>query len=341
MPDAPTVLSGAMLLALVFYALLGGADFGGGVWDLLSRGPRGAAQRRLVAAAIGPVWETNHIWVVVAVVILFSAFPRAFALVSTALFLPVTLLLAGIVLRGAAFAFHSYRLHDRPEPGRWGTAFAGASLLCPLLLGVTLGALSSGRIRTEALRFTGDVATWLAPFPVAVGLFALAVFSYIAAVYLTLETPDPGLQEDFRARALGSAAATAFLSVIVPVVARHGAPDFYKALTGSDWSVPLVVLTGTAALGAYVALRLRVYPLARACAALQSALVILGWGLAQYPYLVRPDITVWSAAAAPSMLRLIVGALAAGALFLFPSVGLLFRIFKKDVLTARHHARRP
>lgn len=336
MPDAPTLLAGAMLVSLVLYALLGGADFGGGFWDLVSRGPRATAQRRLIAHAIGPVWETNHIWVIVAVVVLFTAFPRAFAVVSTALFVPVTLLLAGIVLRGAGFAFHSYRLHDDPEPGRWGTVFAAASLLTPIVLGTTVGAMSSGRIRTASLVFTGDTSAWLAPFPLSVGLLTLAVFSYVAAAYLILETPDPALQNDFRARAMWAAAATALLSVFVPMLARSGAPDFYKALTGSDWSVPLVVLTGTAALGAYVALRLRVYPLARACAALQSALVILGWGFAQFPYLVRPDLGLYDAAASASMLRMMVYSLAAGAVFLFPSVFLLFRIFKKDVLSGRH-----
>ncbi len=340
MPDAPTLLSGGMLVSLVFYALLGGADFGGGVWDLLSRGPRAAAQRRLVASAIGPVWETNHIWVIVAVVILFTGFPRAFAVVSTALFIPMTLLLAGIVLRGAGFAFHSYRLHEDGTPGRWGAVFAAASLLTPVLLGVTIGAMSSGRIPAESLRFTGDTSAWLAPFPLSVGILTLAVFSHIAAVYLILETPDPGLQDDFRARALWSSAATAFLAVLVPVLARSGAPAFYKALTGSDWSVPLVILTGTCALGAYVALRLRVYPLARVCAALEAALVIIGWGLAQFPFLVRPGLTAHDAAASPLMLRMMTWALAAGAVFLFPAVFLLFRIFKRDALSGRH-GRRP
>lgn len=339
MPDAPTLLAAAMLGSLVLYALLGGADFGGGVWDLLSFGPRAADQKRLVANAIGPVWETNHIWLIVAVVVLFTGFPRAFAVISTSLFVPVTLLLAGIVLRGAGFAFHSYRLHEAGESGRWGTVFAGASLLCPLLLGVTVGAMSSGRIRAESLLFTGDTAAWLAPFPASVGLLALALFSYVAAVYLVLETPDPDLQDDFRARALWSAAATAFLSVLVPVLARSGAPGFYRALTGSDWSVPLVIMTGTSALGAYVSLRLRVHRLARACAALQAALVVIGWGLAQFPCLVRPDVTVYGAAAAPAMLRLLVYALAAGAVFLFPSIFLLFRVFKKDVLSGRHARR--
>ncbi len=339
MPDAPTLLSGAMLVSLILYALLGGADFGGGVWDLLSRGPRAVAQRRLVAGAIGPVWETNHVWVIVAVVVLFTAFPRAFAVVSTALFVPVTLLLAGIVLRGAAFAFHAYRLHEDAEPGRWGTVFAAASLVTPVLLGATIGAMSSGRIRTESLAFSGDAGAWLAPFPAAVGLLTLALFSYLAAAYLTLETPDPGLQDDFRRRAMWSAAAAALLCVLVPVQARSGAPDFYAALTGSDWSVPLVILTGTSALGGYVALRLRVYSLARACAALQVALVIAGWGLAQYPYLVRPGLTIYDAAASPSMLRPILYALAAGAVFLFPSIVLLFRVFKKEVLSGRHGRR--
>src|SRR5512146_532312 len=135
MPDLPTLASGSILASLILYTLLGGADFGGGVLSLNRREPRAAARRLLVAHAIGPVWETNHIWVIVAVVVLFTAFPRAFAVVSTALFVPVTLLLAGIVLRGAGFAFHSYRLHDDPEPGRWGTVFAAASLLTPIVLG--------------------------------------------------------------------------------------------------------------------------------------------------------------------------------------------------------------
>jgi len=339
LPDAPTLLSGAMLVSLVIYALLGGADFGGGVWDLLSRGRRAGDQRRLIASAIGPVWETNHIWVVIAVVVLFTAFPRAFAVVSTALFVPVTLLLAGIVLRGAGFAFHAYRIHEDGEPGRWGAVFAAASLLTPVLLGVTIGAMSSGKIRSDALLFTADTSAWLAPFPLSVGLLTLAVFAYIAATYLILETPDPGLQDDFRARGLRAAAVFAFLSVLVPVLARSGAPDFYNALTGSDWSIPLVMLTGTSALGAYVALHLRVYSLARACAALQAALVILGWGLAQFPYLVRPNLTVYDAAASPSMLRLMIYVLAAGAVLLFPAVFLLFRIFKKDALSGRHGRR--
>ncbi len=320
----------------MLYALLGGADFGGGVWNLLARGPRADAQRGLIARAIGPVWETNHIWLIVAIVILFTGFPSAFAAISTALFVPMTLLLAGIVIRGAAFAFHAYHLHEEHGAGRWGTLFAGASLVTPVLLGVTIGALSSGRIPAEPLTFTGDTASWLAPFPLSVGLLTLSAFSYLAAVYLIMETDDPDLRSDFRCRALWSASAVALLSVFVPVIAASGAPDFHKALTGSDWFTSVVVCNATAAAGACVSLVLCAYRIARSCAAAQVVLILFGWGLAQFPFLARPAITFSSSASSPSTLRLLLLFLAAGAVLLFPAIFLLMRIFKREALSGRY-----
>lgn len=334
MPDLSTIAAGCILASLILYALLGGADFGGGVWDLLSRGPRSEARRLLIARAIGPVWETNHIWVIVAVVVLFTAFPRAFAVISISLFVPVTLMLAGIVLRGAAFAFHHYQLHE--EGGRrWGMIFAGASLLTPVLLGVIVGAVSSGDIGEQTADAVGASWAWIAPFPLAVGFLTLAVFSYLAAVYLILETDDPALREDFRFLALRSWGAVAGLLVVVPLFARRGAPDFFRALLGSGWSVGVVFLAATAALGAFVALLLRTYALARACAAVQAALILVGWGAAQYPFLVRPDLSIPSAASPPATLRMILFALAGGAAFLFPSIFALLRVFKGEALTGR------
>src|SRR5687768_10037530 len=103
MPGADVALAAVLLAALVLYALSGGADFGGGVWDLLARGPRAAAQREQIAHAIGPIWEANHVWLILVVVVLFAAFPPAFAAIATVLHVPLTLMLIGIVLRGSAF----------------------------------------------------------------------------------------------------------------------------------------------------------------------------------------------------------------------------------------------
>src|SRR5512143_367444 len=233
MPDAATLSAGCILASPVLYALFGGADFGGGVWNLLARGPRAADRRRLTAGAIGPVWETNHVWLIVAIVILFTAFPRAFGVASTALFVPLSIVLAGIVLRGAAFAFHTYRLHEKRWGGGWGALFASASLVTPVFLGIVFGAISSGRIRAaERLAFTGDVRVWLSPFPISVGLLALASFAFLAAVYLILETKDPGLREELRRDAFRSAAVLVLLSGLPLATAAVDAKEFFRALTG-------------------------------------------------------------------------------------------------------------
>jgi cytochrome d ubiquinol oxidase subunit II len=334
MPDPATLLAGCILASLVLYALLGGADFGGGAWDLLARGPRAADRRRVTAGAIGPVWETNHIWLIAAIVILFTAFPRAFAVACTALFVPLSIALAGIVLRGAAFSFHAYRLHEERGAGRWGAVFASASLVTPVFLGIVCGAISSGRIRaTEPLTFTGDVTSWLSPFPISVGFLTLASFAFLAAVYLILETKDPGLREEFRRDSLRTAGAIVFLSGLTLALAAADAPEFFRALTGRLWSIPLVAANVAATVGAIVLLALRRYPLARACAAAQVSLLLIGWGMAQYPYLVRPDVTVFSAAASPRTLRFLLGALAAGAVLLFPAIFFLFRVFKWEAIS--------
>ena len=202
MPSLELLLGGVMLVSLTFYVLLAGADYGGGVWDLFANGPRAPRQRELIAKAIGPIWEANHVWLILVVVLLFSAFPPAYALISTSLHVSLLLLLLGIVLRGSAFIFRAY---DTAHSGqaRWGHVFAMASLGTPILLGVVVGAISSGSIHQPGEHETlAYFFTWIAPFPFAVGLFALVLFALLAAVYLTLETDDPALQDDFRRRAI-------------------------------------------------------------------------------------------------------------------------------------------
>ena len=138
-----------MIASLVLYALLGGADYGGGVWDLFAFGSRAREQRKLIADAISPVWEANHVWLILVIVILFTAFPPAFAAIATALHIPITLLLIGIVLRGTAFTFRTYDIQRDDVQRRWSIMFSIASIITPILLGTTLGAIASGTVRVE------------------------------------------------------------------------------------------------------------------------------------------------------------------------------------------------
>ena len=178
---------GALLVALTVYVLTGGADYGGGVWDLLASGPRAAAQRQLIERAIGPIWEADHVWLILVIVILFDAFPPAFAAIMIAMHIPVTLMLVGIVLRGSAFSFRSYGGGLERTQIRWDRMFSIASLVTPILLGVIIGAVASGRIPKDPRRFGDFVWPWMTPFCFAVGVFALALFAYLAAIYATLE----------------------------------------------------------------------------------------------------------------------------------------------------------
>ncbi len=333
------IIAGAMIASLTFYALLGGADYGGGVWDLFAFGPRAKKQRALIADAIGPVWETNHVWLILLIVLMFVAFPPAFAAIATALHIPLMLVLIGVVLRGAAFTFRTYDSQRDDVQRRWSMIFEYASLLTPILLGVTLGAIASGTIMAdkEPTSFNYYLDSWLAPFPFAVGFLALALFAFLAAVYLTNETDDGELQNDFRIRALVAGVVVGALALVVFILSEKGAPSVRMGLTRTWYAYPLHAATAVFALGALYALWRRRYGLARFCAAAQMCLILWGWALAQFPYLVEPHIDIYNAASSPAMLKLLLIALVCGLVLLVPSLYLLFTIFKSSKRMPMEH----
>jgi cytochrome bd ubiquinol oxidase subunit II len=324
------VLAAATMLSLNAYVLLGGADFGGGVWDLFASGPRRREQRALVADAIGPIWEANHVWLILVVVLLFTCFPPAFARLSVTLHIPLTLMLVGIVLRGSAFTFRAYDAQRDDVQRRWGAIFSVASIATPVLLGICVGTVAAGGVppRPSGSFIDAYIRPWLGVFPLSVGLLALALFAFLAAVYLTVEAEEPALQDDFRRRALGAGIAVALLSALTLLAARYEAPLVWNRLLGTSWAVALHLLTALSAVGAFLALWLRRWRPARVAAAAQVSFILWGWALAQYPYVLPETLTLDAAAAPPITLRLVLGALALGAVVLFPSLVYLYRVFK-------------
>jgi cytochrome d ubiquinol oxidase subunit II len=332
MPDLTLadVLAAVLALSLNAYVLFGGADFGGGVWDLLASGPRRSRQREVIAHAIGPIWEANHVWLILAIVVTFTCFPPVFARLGTVLHIPLTLMLIGIVLRGSAFTFRTFDSQHDAAQRRWGRIFASASVITPILLGISIGAVASGRVGRDL----GDgfrqrfVDPWLTPFSLSVGLLALMLFAFLAAVFLTLETRDRELSEDFRHRALTSGVAVFFASLLVLLLSHHTAPLVRKGLMGSSWAVPLHLITALTAVSVLAALWFRRYWLARLGAGLQVSLIFWGWAMAQYPFLLPPTYTVANSVAPTTTLRLILIALIVGGAILLPSLWYLFQIFK-------------
>ncbi len=331
MPELSLADKVAVCLALSLngYILFGGADFGGGVWDLLASGARRNRQREVISHALGPIWEANHVWLILVIVLLFTGFPLGFAAIMTALNIPLTLILLGIVLRGSAFAFRKYDRRDEHVQRRWSLLFGSASVFTPLVQGMTLAALATGQIRLSGGTLTtGYLAGWLTPFAIACGIFALALFAFLAATYLTVDTEgESDLQDDFRACALWSGGLLGPIAAIVFLVSKNGAPQMFAGLT--DWWAPYL-LGGTimAAAGTLFALWRRNFRWARMAAIAEVTLILGGWSLAQYPYLIMPDVTLLKSAAPLATLRLLSVALGVGAVLLLPSLFFLFRIFK-------------
>ena len=324
-----------IVVALNAYVLFGGADFGGGVWDLLASGPRRQQQRDLIAHAIGPIWEANHVWLIVVVVMLFVCFPPAFAAFGTVLHVPLSLMLIGIVLRGSAFVFRSYSYGPRSEQRRWGQTFAVSSLITPAVLGMCVGAVVSGHvgaamsaIESGTAGFTAAyIRPWISPFSIAVGAMTVALLSFLAATYLTIEAAaDRALQEDFRNRALGAAVAAMALAIIALVLGAGS--DVMARLIRPGWATLVLAGSGVAALTSAAALLRRRFQLARVAAGAWVTLVLWGWVLAQFPLIIPPDLTIGAAAAPDRTLVETMGVLAGGAVVLIPSLWYLLRVFK-------------
>lgn len=323
------IVACSMVAALMIYALMGGADFGGGMWDFLAVGPRAKRQKKAISDAIGPIWEANHVWLILVIVLLFTGFPPAFSAMMTALNIPFTLILVGIVLRGSAFVFRKYDHDAAVVQRRWSILFGVSSFFTPFVEGIAGGALATGHIRiVDGKLMSGFLAGWLTPFAFVCGIFAVALFAFLAASYLTVDTTgEPDLQNDFRHRAIWSELALAPIALLAFVASKKDAPHIFDGLT--RWWAPLLLgWTSCFALVALFALWRRKFLLARIAAIGQVVLILSGWSLAQYPNFVTPDLTFANSAAPEATLRLLIIALGAGAIILLPSLYFLFHIFK-------------
>ncbi|YCK35840.1 cytochrome d ubiquinol oxidase subunit II [Actinomadura sp. ATCC 39365] len=326
----PQIMLAVLWIGLTAYVLFGGADFGGGVWDLLAGGAeRGRRRRDLVEHSIGPVWEANHVWLIFVIVLAWTGVPAVFASVASTLYIPLTLVALGVIGRGAAFAFRkvSARLWQRRL---FGATFAFSSVVTPFFLGAAAGGIASGRVPPGIAK--GDlVGSWVNPTSMAVGALGVGTAAYLAAVYLTRDARRGGqedLAEEFRRRALGCGAVVGVLAAVSLLVLRADAPALFAELT-TGRALPLLALSVLAGLASLVLLWRRAYLAVRLSAALAVTGLLWGWGVGQYPVLL-PGLTLDQAAATDAVLGASLGSLAAGAVLLVPSLWWLYATFQRE-----------
>jgi cytochrome bd ubiquinol oxidase subunit II len=315
-----------VLVGLALYTVLAGADFGAGLWQLTAGG--GGHGRRIrdhAHHANAPVWEANHVWLILVITVLWTAYPVVFGSIFSTLAIPIYIAAIGIVFRGLAYTLQN-ATSDPRQRGVIDTVFAVSSIITPFMLGTVIGALASGRVPVG--NAAGDAVTsWLNPTSILAGCLAVATGAFLAAVYLAADArrlTEPEIAISFRRRALLSGTTAGALSIAGIVVVNHDAHGLYDGLT-SGWGLVGVIVSGAAGLISLVLVWTRRYEPARASAALAVAAILFGWAAAQRPY-VLPGLTLRQAASGDSTLLAVIISIAVGAVILFPSLVLLFRL---------------
>ena len=306
------------MAALTAFTLTGGADLGAGVWHLLTSGPRGHDQRAEIERCISRTWIVNHLWLLLIPTILFIGFPKGFSVIMTTLLAPMVIILVAFAFRASAFVARRHKLTSPAQRDRWGWVFGLSSFVAPLMVGMSVGAVASGAVDVDP---TGRVRTdyvtdWLAAFPLAIGFVTAALYGLLAAVYLTVKVDDDELRDAFRSRALGAAAMTIAFCLLALLLAKEGAPLMFDRLTDEPWSIPFHIFTATSAIGAIRALLRRSFRVARILVIGQTLFLAVGWGAAQYPHVVKPQLTFFNTAASDTALLSLVLAMAVAAVVL-------------------------
>jgi len=320
-----------MWCALIAFAVFGGADFGAGFWDVLAKGEDAERQRVALIRAIGPIWEANEIWLIFLLTGVWTGFPIVFSTLMTALFVPLVLGLLGIVMRGASFAFYTHARLSVRVGRSWGRSFSGASIITPFFFGAAAAADASGNLHVDAAGNTHAnlFNTWANPFGIACGLLAISFCAVLAATFMTVEARRAGdhkLVMQFRARALIAGAVTAVIGTVAAWLGSLYAPYFFDGLTTRALPLALAGVVIGALTGA--SLLLGFFLVARALVSGMVALILGAWAIAQYPYLVVPDITITSGAAPHDVVVAVLIAAIVSSVLVFPSLFYMFRLFK-------------
>jgi cytochrome d ubiquinol oxidase subunit II len=333
------ICAGILWVGATFYALFGGADFGGGFWDLVAGGDeRGSRPRALIQRSLTPVWEANHVWLIFILVVLWTAFPPAFSAVMTTLYVPIALAAVGIVLRGSGFAFRK-SIEGLSGRRAAGASFAISSLLTPFFMGTVAGAIAAGNVPGEGNG--APFSSWLEPLPLLTGAMFVASGAYLSAVFLIGDADRAGdgeLQRYFARRAL-IAAGVAGIAAAFGLIELHAEAHYiFDRLL--DEGLPLVILSALCGAGV---LAILVSSARRATAASPHLLrplaagaviaVIWGWGVAQFPYLIPTSLKIAQSAAPPDTLSTVIVVFIVAAILVLPALGLLYWLSQKELLS--------
>jgi cytochrome d ubiquinol oxidase subunit II len=324
-------------ISILLYVLLGGADFGAGIVEM-AIGKKGT---RTISKAIAPVWEANHIWIILAIVILFNGFPLAYTVMSTYLHIPLLLMLIGIIIRGTAFSFRYYDVVSGNIHNYYSWFFRISSLLTPFFLGMVLGAIILGRnpANTEGTFTEIFIYPWLNLFTISTGLFLTLLFGWIASVYLIGETEEDAFPL-FARTSLILFSLLIVSGLTVFLAAEYNDLHLFNKFLNSWISLGCVIAATMMIPFMWRNIHRKNVLWTRILAGMETACILVGWFAVQFPVLIsRSDgnhLTIWNSQAPATTMYYLLAALIVGIFIIFPAFAYLFKVFKFSQDTTKH-----
>lgn len=314
--------------SFLLYTIFGGADFGAGIIEIFA----GKGEEKTISKA--PVWEANHVWLILAIVILFTAFPSVYSSLSLVLHIPLMAVLIGIIFRGSAFTFRHYDVGQGRSHKYYTFLFNASSLITPMFLGITLGAMILGRItfNESAGFYEVFISPWLNTFCIMMGVFSTSLFTYIAAVFLVPEARTRIERTKYIKFSRIAMATTVSSGILVFLAGQREGHSLLPKFLNSGVSIAAVLVASVLMPVILHLMDKNKAALLRAAIGVQVAVVLIGWFAIQFPVMIvvkgGNHLTFFNTQAPHATLQQLLIALIAGLILVIPAFIFLFRIFK-------------
>jgi len=323
-----------LCLGILLYFLLGGADFGAGIIELFTSAKNRGKTRKTMYQAIGPVWEANHMWLIIAIVILFVGFPHIYTTMSVYLHIPLLIMLVGIIARGTAFVFRHYDAVQDNMQEVYNKIFVYSSFITPLFLGIIAGSLISGHINVHATDFVAAyIYSWFNWFSVSVGLFTVALCGFLAAIYLIGETNEVNAKQRFIKKAKFMNVAAVVFGIIVFIAAQQDDIPLIDWVFKNNIGLFAVTLASLSLVLLWYLLLKGKTKILRVLAGFQVTMILLAISYAHFPNFIRlkdgDSISLFSAIAPEKTIYSLGLALLLGSILILPFLGYLFYKFQQ------------
>jgi len=331
-----TVVLFFLFFSLFLYVLLAGADFGGGIIELFSSPKNQEKTKQTIYRVMGPIWEANHIWIIILIVILWIGFPQYFNIFVVYLHIPITLMLLGITIRGLAFIFRHYDAVKGRSQGSYNALFKLGSILSPLFLGVIFGGLVGGNINLFSenpnLSFKEIyIDGWFNVFSVLIGVFYIALCAFIASNFLIGEADDEDELNLYRKKASYSTIVLVLIGFVILLYGYFNEIDFVLDFIENKYSIIAVAISGIVLIPLWKMIKLKRKAWARILAGVQVLLIVSAAMLAHFPDVIitsTQEISILDGVAPDSVIQVLGIALLIGGAIILPGLYHLMKSFQ-------------